>query len=200
MQRLTSFAFLTALASLSLAGGCKSDDAGGSQSPQQPSTAAAPAPNEVEDLGAPGADGAGDGGQAQRGGQNMSVDERRAARREERLRQYDTDKDGRLNRDERAAMKTALLDRRMQRIDRDGDGKITREEASRGRVGKRLLADFDRADTNRDSSISREELAAALDAMRAQRRAERQQAGGAAGAAPASPGDMADDGDSLDDE
>ena len=205
MQRLTWFAFLSALVSLSIAGGCKSDDAGGAQNPQQPGTAVAPAPDET--AGAPGmAEGGDDGRQVRRGWKNMSQDERRAVRREERLRKFDTNKDGRLNKDERAAMRTALVDMRMQRIDSDGDGRITRQEASNGRIGQRLLADFDRADANRDASISRQELEAAIDAMRAQRRAEREQAGGAAAAprgtapsAPAAP-PVEEDDDSLDDE
>jgi hypothetical protein len=81
MQRLSSFAFLTALVSLSLAGGCKSDDAGGQTAPEQPGTAAAAAPG---DEGDPGLDGERRGG---RGGmRNMTPEERRA----ERLRKFDT--------------------------------------------------------------------------------------------------------------
>ncbi|HEU5056207.1 MAG TPA: hypothetical protein VFU21_06770 [Kofleriaceae bacterium] len=186
MHRLTSIAFLTALASLSFAGACsKSDDGGGSQAPQQPGTAAAPAPAEAHDPAA-----GGDIVPGLRGRKDMSPEERRAARREERLRQFDADKDGRLSRDERVTMRAAMVDMRMQRIDRDGDGKISRQEAQSGRMGPRLLADFDRADRNRDSTISRDELAAAVEEFRARRRAERQQAGSAPAAprtAPAAP-------------
>ena len=203
MQRLTSFAFLTALASLSIAGGCKSDDTASAQSPQQPGTAAAPEP-QLED---PGSGVAGDDRrQARRGWKTMAPDERRAARREERLRKYDTNKDGRLDRQEREAMRAAVIDLRMQRLDSDGDGRISRQEAQSRPIGQRLLADFDRADANRDANISREELAAAIEAMRARRRAERQAAGGGAGAAPGgtAPGAPAappvEDDDSLDDE
>lgn len=190
MQRLTSFAFLTAMASLSLAGACKSDDAGGSTAPQQPSaTTAAPpaeAPPAADDQGRPGHNG-------------MSKDERRA----ERLKQFDKNGDGRLDRDERGAMLTELVNKRMKRIDRDGDGKITRQEASAGRLGPRLLANFDQADSNRDSVITREELEAAIEARRAARRAERKNGGGAAaapaqgGAAPMAP---PEEDDELDDE
>lgn len=194
MQRLTSFAFLSALASLSLAGACKSDDAGGSTAPQQPS-ATAPAPQ-------PEAPVAGDDqGQGGPGHNGMSKDQRRA----ERLKQFDKNGDGRLDRDERGAMLTELVNKRMQRIDRDGDGKITRQEASAGRLGPRLLANFDQADSNRDSVITREELEAAIEARRAARRAERKNGGGGAaapapaqgGAAPMTPPEEDDD---LDDE
>jgi hypothetical protein len=194
MQRLTSFAFLTALASLSLAGACKSDDAGGSTAPQQPSATTAAAPPQAEAPADPGEPGG-------RGKNAMSREERRA----ERLKQFDKNGDGRLDREERGAMLTELVNKRMQRIDRDGDGKITRQEASAGRLGPRLLANFDQADSNHDSAITREELQAAIEARRAARRAERKNGGGAAapasgmGSAPPSPAEE-DDGDDFDEE
>jgi Ca2+-binding EF-hand superfamily protein len=194
MPRLSSFAFLSALASLSLAGACKSDDAGGSTSPQQPSaTAAAPAP-------APD-DASGDVGTGAPGG---NMNERRA----QRMQKFDTNRDGKLNRDERKVMMGQRIDRRMQRMDADRDGKISRQEIAsrnRGRFAQHLSAEFDRADQNRDTFLSREELGKAMQRFRVQRRAERQQAGGAAPgrAAPrgggAPPPDEDDDyGDSLD--
>jgi hypothetical protein len=192
MQRLTSFAFLTAMASLSLTGACKSDDAGGSTPPQQPSATAAATPQAE----APAA-----GGEpAGRGRNAMSKDERRA----ERLKQFDKNGDGRLDRDERGAMLAELVTKRMQKIDRDGDGKITRQEASAGRLGPRLLANFDQADANHDAAITREELQAAIEARRAARRAERKNGGGAApaagqGAAQMPPAEEDAD-DDLDDE
>ena len=193
MQRLNWFVFLTALASLSLAGACKSDDTGGSAAPQQPSATAATPPDEAPAAGD-------DQGRGRPGRNAMSKEERRA----ERLKQFDKNGDGRLDRDERGAMLTELVNKRMQRIDRDGDGKITREEASAGRLGPRLLANFDQADSNRDSVITREELEAAIEARRAARRAERKAGGGAApapgqGAAPPSAAEE-DDADDLDQE
>jgi hypothetical protein len=191
MQRLNRFAFLTALASLSIAGGCKSDDASGSQSPQQPGAATAAAPPQAEAPAAAGEPGG-------RGKNAMSREERRA----ERLKQFDKNGDGRLDRDERGAMLNELVNKRMQRIDRDGDGKITREEASAGRLGPRLLANFDQADSNHDSAITRDELQAAIEARRAARRAERKNGGAApaSGMGAAPPPAEEDDGDDLDEE
>ena len=180
------------LASLALAGACKSDDGGASNSPQQPSATAAPAPP------AEGGDEVGPGG-GRGGRQRRTPEERRA----ERMKEFDKNGDGQLDRDERQAMRQANLDRRMQRMDSDRDGKISRQEAGSGRIGQRLLADFDHADANHDSFISRDELGRAADELRAQRRAERQQQGGAAGPPqPAQPAEPYRDeaGDSLDDE
>jgi len=189
MQKRT----IAILGALALASACKSDDGGASNSPQQPTASAAPAPEA-----AGGGEEVGPGG-GQRGRGRKTPEERRA----ERLKQFDTNGNGQLDRDERQAMRQANLDRRMKRMDTDGDGRISRQEASAGRIGQRLLADFDRADSDRDSYISRVELERAADQLRAQRRAERQQNGGAA--RPASPApmnqDMDDDGaDMLDDE
>lgn len=194
-MQLRSFAFLAALA---LAGGCKSDDGGASNGPQQPSASAAPAPP-AEESGDEVGPGGGSGGRG--GRQRMTPEERRA----ERMKQFDANGDGRLDRDERLAMRRDNLDRRMKRMDSDGDGKISRQEAAGGRIGQRLLADFDRADVNRDSFISRDELERAADELRARRRAERQQQQTGAGASPAQPppaGGMNDDdgSDALDDE
>ncbi len=184
-MQLRSIAFLGALA---LAGGCKSDDGGASKGPQQPTASAAPAPAPGGDQVEPGGDGAG-------GRQRMTPEERRA----ERLKEFDKNGDGRLDRDERTAMRQANVLRRMERMDKDGDGKISRDEASRP-LGQRLLADFDHQDANHDSFISREELEQAILDRQARRRAERQQTGGAAPpGAPAQPGQGMDD-DPLDDE
>ena len=171
------FTILAALASLSLAAACKSDDAGGSTSPQQPgpATAAAPAP----DDGAGGAGGA-DGPGGARGG-DME------ARRAKRMQKFDTDGDGKLSREERQAMIGQMIDRRMHRLDADGDGKLSRQEVAPGAGGRfvqHLSAEFDQADQNRDQFLSRDELDKAMRRFRAQRRAERQQAGGAPSAAP----------------
>jgi len=183
-MQLRSIGFLAALA---LVGACKSDDSGASNTPQQPTASAAPAP-------APGADQAGLPG-ATVGVGRMTPEERRA----QRLKEFDKNGDGKLDRDERQAMRQANLDRRMERMDRDGDGKISRQEASTGRIGPRLLANFDHADADRDSFVSRQELERAVDEFRAQRRAERQQQGAAAGQ-PQAPADDDVAGDSLDDE
>ena len=185
------------MAALALAGACKSDDGGASNAPQQPTASAAPAPAPAPQGGGE----VGQGGGGRRGRQQMTPEERRA----ERLKQFDSNSDGRLDRQERQAMRQANLDRRMKRMDADGDGRISRQEASAGRLGQRLLADFDHVDADHDSFVSRDELERAADELRAQRRAERLQNGGAAGARPVTPApmnqDMGDDGsDSLDDE
>lgn len=176
MQRLSSFAFLAALASLSL-GGCKSDDAGGSNAPQQPGIAAAAAPGEEPEADSP--------GDRRRGARRaMSPDQRRA----ERLRRFDTNGDGKLDREERKVMIREAVERRMRRMDGNQDGRIARDEVRGGRFGEHLAASFDRADANRDSYISPQELEAAMADFRAKRQAERlqQQSGGAA-PAPAAP-------------
>ena len=186
-MKLQPAALLTALASLTLGGACKSDDAGGSKAPQQPTATVAGAPGSV--------DGEPDDGPAlpppprrmsasdgTAGGAAGMPDDRRA-RREEMRRKYDTDGNGRLSKEEREAMRRAMLDRRMSRLDGDGDGKISREEAGRAPIGRRLLADFDAADSNRDSFVSREELDAAVKLLQ-QRRREARMRGDLEGGAP----------------
>lgn len=168
--QLSPVAILAALASLSLAGACRSDDAGGSKAPQQPTaTAAAPAPSAApapapgpapaEEAAQPGAPAEGTA-MADPGADPRAA--KRQQRREEMKRKYDANGDGRLNKQEREAMRREAIDRKMSRMDKDGDGKISREEAGRGAMGRKLLADFDAADSNRDSFVSRVELEAAV--------------------------------------
>lgn len=175
-MQLSKVAVLAALASLSLAGACKSDDAGASKSPVQPGEAASPVPASPSEVD-PGA-------QTPQGGNDRA--QRQQERRAEMRKKYDADGDGKLNRDERKAMRTAMFERRMSRLDGNGDGKISRQEAESGRLGRRLLEDFDAADANRDSFVSRDELQTAMQTLRQKRREMRQQ--GDADGEPAAPG------------
>ncbi len=179
-MKLQPAAVLAALASLSLAGACKSDDAGGSKAPQQPATTVAGAPGSVD-----GADQAAPteplAGAARRAG--PMTPEQRQQRRDEMRRKYDSNGDGRLSKEERETMRREMLDRRMSRIDADGDGKISRDEASQRPIGRRLLADFDAADSNHDSYITREELDSAVKQLQ-QRRREARMNGDLEGDAP----------------
>jgi EF hand domain-containing protein len=175
-MQLSKVAILAALASLSLAGACKSDDASASKSPVQPGEAASPVPS------SPGEEAVDPGAQTPQGGSDRAA--RHQERRAEMRQKYDTDGDGKLNRDERQAMRTAMLERRMSRLDGNGDGKISRQEAESARFGRRLLEDFDAADANRDSFVSRDELQTAMQTLRQKRREMRMQGGGE----PAEPG------------
>jgi Ca2+-binding EF-hand superfamily protein len=196
--QLSPVAILTALASLSLAGGCRSDDAGGSKAPQEPAaTAAAPAPAPAPTPAAPPApweDGTQPAAPAQAGGAGPAdtagdpLAARRMQRREEMKRKYDANGDGRLSKEERATMRRELIDRRMSRMDRDGDGKISRDEAGRVPMARRLLADFNAADSNHDSFISRDELEAAVKQLQQQRREARLRGETAEGQAPPAAG------------
>lgn len=173
-MRISPIALLTALASLSLAGGCKSDDAGGSKAPQQPTaTAAAPAPAPAEEAAPADGEVAADPGAAPGGAAADPRDAKRQQRREEMVKKYDANGDGKLNKAERETMRREGVDRKMARMDRDGDGKISRDEASRGLLGRKLLADFAAADSNRDSFISRDELAAAIKVFQQHKREAR---------------------------
>jgi Ca2+-binding EF-hand superfamily protein len=104
----------------------------------------------------------------------------RTSRFREVLQRWDKDGDGRLNDDERAAMKKALL----AKHDADGDGHLSEAEreaavrardlptprasgeAPKGRLGRRLLENFDK---DRDGQLSDEERQAARDTVRKQR-------------------------------
>jgi Ca2+-binding EF-hand superfamily protein len=58
---------------------------------------------------------------------------------------------------------------RFAAADADGNGVLSREEMQRS--SPRLAADFDRVDRNRDGSVSRDELAAFLQAAKSRSRA-----------------------------
>jgi Ca2+-binding EF-hand superfamily protein len=66
----------------------------------------------------------------------------------------DTNKDGVLSQDELAAARTQFAQHR-PRIDANGDGSVSRDEA---KASPRLSQNFDAIDTNKDGSLSREEM------------------------------------------
>jgi len=172
---------------LALAGGCKSDDAGGSKAPQQPAaTSAAPAEEAAPAAEAP---------PAQPTDGVASADPRdakRQQRREEMLKKYDANADGKLNKAERETMRREGIDRKMARMDTDRDGKISRDEAGRGLLARKLLPDFAAADRNHDSFISRDELAAAIQLFQQQKREARLRGGDMGGQPPAGGGPSSD--------
>jgi hypothetical protein len=86
-----------------------------------------------------------------------------------RRTRLDTDGDGMISDEERAAATRERMGALRQRLDRDGDGKVSVEELSAAR-GRMKFDDPASLDTNHDGDISAEELAAALRARRAARR------------------------------
>ena len=73
---------------------------------------------------------------------------------------------------------------RMKAADKDGDGAISKAEADAAGM-KRLSANFDKLDTNKDGKLSRDEMKAARKAQHAERKGG--QAGGATATPPAAP-------------
>lgn len=186
MRSMSLSTFLvSAIASLSLASGCKSGDstaatgkadepasAAGSTGAGQPADQAPVLPVPRRMRGSEPAD--------DTGGEAPPAPGRRAGQRSEAMRQrleearkrFDADGDGQLDEDERAAMRHERLQRRIERIDSNADGKISREEADATPAGGRMLRDFDSADANQDSFVSPEELEAVM-SERESRRMER---------------------------
>jgi hypothetical protein len=177
---------VSALASLFLATGCKSDkstaatekaaddtevaagsETGGQADGEAP---ALPAPRRMR-SGEPADGTAGEAGLGPRRWQGQRGEDMRQ-RIEEARKQFDADGDGQLNEDERAAMRRERLKGQIERIDADSDGKISRQEAEASPFGGRMLRDFEGADANQDSFISPEELEAAM-SERQSRRMER---------------------------
>lgn len=74
--------------------------------------------------------------------------------------QIDTNKDGFLSKDELQAMRAKHGEQRQARPDTDRDGNITRAEAERF---PKLKDNFDKLDTNKDGVLSKEEMKAAHD-------------------------------------
>jgi len=187
MQFISLSTFVvSALASLFLATGCKSDKSTAATDKAADETAVAAgseaggeAAGEVPALPAPRrmrssehADGtAGEAGRGPRRWQGQRGEEMRQ-RIEEARKRFDADGDGQLNEDERAAMRHDRLQKRVERIDADADGKISRQEAEATPFGGRMLRDFEAADANQDSFISPEELEAVM-SERQSRRMER---------------------------
>jgi Ca2+-binding EF-hand superfamily protein len=197
MRVLSSFAFITALTSLSLGAGCKSEDAKAQQVPGAAATGQAPGATSPDERGEQpslpvprrmrGSDATGEPVDDARRQQMME-------RRAEMKKRFDKDGDGELNDEERTAMHRERINRRVQRVDTDGDGKISKTEAEAHPIGGRMLSDFAAADADQDSFISPEELEAAMAERRQQmreRRREMRRSGGPS--APESMDEPADD-------
>src|SRR5690606_21878446 len=193
MRSITPLAFLTALASLSLASACTSDEPGTKQAAEQVASSpgageradraggsvagrsALPGPRRMRGSQEAGEAGAREGGEEararwmERRAERAQMREERRARMAEMRRTFDTDGDGTLGDEERAAMRRKVMQDRLAAIDAGGDGAISREEASSSFGARRLLGDFDAADADGDSVVTQAELEAAAEARRARR-------------------------------
>ena len=99
--------------------------------------------------------------------------------RGERMAKLDTDGDGKISDEERAAGMKARAENIRQRMDANGDGKLTVDELANAQ-GRMKFDNPAAIDTNKDGEISTDELAAAMKARRDAARAQQ-------GEAPASP-------------
>ena len=122
------------------------------------------------------------GGPAEKPGDSIERDERRAAReerrderRKERMAALDKNADGQLSDDELAEGRKQRAEEQRARADKNGDGKVTVEELSDGRMGRRM--DPATLDVNKDGDISADELAAGMQQMREKMRAMREERG-----------------------
>lgn len=104
--------------------------------------------------------------------------------REEMLKQFDTDGDGKLSEEERgAAMEYRFEQMALRRFDKDGDGQLNEKERAEAEAFKaereaKLLEKFD---ADGDGELSKEERAAARKAMQRQMGKERPQGSGGKG-------------------
>jgi Ca2+-binding EF-hand superfamily protein len=69
---------------------------------------------------------------AERAERKAAFEAKRAARTQEALARYDLDKNGQLDKSERAAMRDDQLTARFQKMDKNGDGKLTLDEFKSG--------------------------------------------------------------------
>ena len=137
---------LVLAATLLLLGACKKSES----TPAKPDE---PAPTATERAGATGS---GSGSGAVQPG---------AERRARMMKELDTNGDGVVSDEERAAGKKKRVERMRARLDTNGDGKLTPDElaAATGRMKFDNAADVD---TNKDGDISVDELEAALKTRR----------------------------------
>jgi hypothetical protein len=96
----------------------------------------------------------------------------RAEWRKRRMAKLDTNGDGVISDEERAAAARERIAGMHARLDSDGDGKLTPAELASA-PGRMHFDDPAAVDTNHDGDISADELAAALKARRDQRRGDR---------------------------
>jgi Ca2+-binding EF-hand superfamily protein len=111
-------------------------------------------------------------------------------RRGGRMAQMDTNGDGVISEEERAAAMTERVNAMHARYDTDGDGKLTPKELANAR-GRLRFDNPEALDTNHDGEISTDELAAGMKAKREQWRANLNNRNGAPPAPDpeAAPGD-----------
>jgi Ca2+-binding EF-hand superfamily protein len=85
-------------------------------------------------------------------------------RRAEMTAKFDKDGDGQLSEEERKPMKVERVQGMVTRLDADGDGKLSQAEFENGPRGRRRgpPIDFATADTDKDGSLSADELVAAM--------------------------------------
>lgn len=151
---------LPIIASLLLAGGCKTDGA--------ESTAGSAAPQAEQSRGRSGKIDLPPQHQRVGDGDRPALpDEDRRERRKERMAELDKDGDGQISDAEREAGRKARLDEMKTRLDTDGDGKLTLAELKDSRMARRLGDDLDAIDADKNGEISAEELQKSMDAMRA---------------------------------
>lgn len=79
----------------------------------------------------------------------------------ERMKQFDTDGDGKLSEDERYAMMAARAGEVLGRNDTDGDGVLSKAEFEASPAARRV-GDFAAADTDHNGSLSKDELGTAI--------------------------------------
>ncbi len=82
------------------------------------------------------------------------------SRRRHRMEQLDTDGDGKISDEERAAARHKRAEDLLSRSDVNGDGKVTPDELAQGRFRRMKPEELD---TNKDGTISVDELDAALE-------------------------------------
>jgi hypothetical protein len=153
----TTFKSLAIACCLAAGFGCKADK------PDQPAASKDdPAPTPTEqgkgrsgkiDLGARHPSLPSDDGSADEGSD-------RENRRKARMAAIDTDGDGKISDEERAAARKVRAEQMLKRLDTNGDGKVTTEELAASSMRR-----FDPAtvDTNKDGEISVDELAKAME-------------------------------------
>ncbi len=80
----------------------------------------------------------------------------RAARKAKRIANHDKDGDGRLNKKERQAARQARIDTRFAKLDKDGNGEIEKSELTDNCMP--IRNHFDKVDRNGDGVVSKQEF------------------------------------------